>query len=185
LVLLHHVKKGSGNDFQPVELSAISWSGFAEMARQWLLLSRREAYEPGSGLHRLHLSVGGSAGHGGLWGLDVDEGQYQAGVDRQWNVTVLDSSDIKTATSDRREAGREAKRAEQLEADRKEIVAAAVKLTNGETKNGLRDRVGCGHRRFDVAFSSLTTDGTMLPATITRANNQRYEGWRLRDDQES
>ena len=28
LVLLHHVKKGSGNDYQPLELSSIAWSGF-------------------------------------------------------------------------------------------------------------------------------------------------------------
>jgi hypothetical protein len=185
LILLHHVKKGSANDFQPVELSAISWSGFAEMARQWLLLSRREAYEPGSGNHRLHLSVGGSAGHGGLWGLDVAEGIYQQGTDRQWNVTVLDSTEIKTATSGKKEADREARKQEVLASDRREIVDIAVKLKSPESKTALRERCQCGHARFGRAFATLVADDTLQEATVTKTNGQTYEGWKVRDDQEN
>ncbi|MEN6557313.1 MAG: AAA family ATPase [Thermoguttaceae bacterium] len=184
LVLLHHVKKGSGNDYQPIELSAISWSGFAEAARQWILVNRREPYEPGSGLHRLHLCVGGSAGHGGYWGIDVDEGQYQAGTDRLWNVSVLDSTEIKTAGSDRKDADREARRQEVLDTDRREIVAVAVKLKAPESKTALRDRCQCGHARFGRAFASLVADGTLQAATVTKTNRQTYEGWKVRDEQE-
>jgi hypothetical protein len=182
LVLLHHVKKGSGNDYQPIELSAISWSGFAEAARQWILLNRREPYEPGTGLHRLHLCVGGSAGHGGYWGLDVDEGIYQAGVDRLWNVTVLAADEVRTSNRGQRQEQRAAKADANLDADRREIVAAAVKIGGPETKNGLRDRVGCGHRRFDIAFASLVGDGTLEAATVTRENGHAYDGWKPRNE---
>jgi hypothetical protein len=183
LVLLHHVKKGSGNDCQPLELPAIAWAGFCEAARQWILLSRREAYVPGSGLHRLHFSVGGSAGHGGLWGLDIDEGTFQAGVDRQWAVTVLAADEVRTNNRDQRSAQREAKAAADLDEDRRAIVAVAVKLKVAETKAGLRDRVSIPHRRFPAAFASLVADGTLQPALVTRENGHTYDGWRPRDEQ--
>ena len=184
LGLLHHVKKGSGNDHQPLELSSIAWAGFAEAARQWILLNRREPYEPGSGLHRLHLSVGGSAGHGGSWGLDVAEGAYEPGVDRQWDVNVLAPDEVRTSNRDQRTADREARQAETLDADRREIVGAAVKVNGPETKNGLRDRVSIPHRRFPIAFASLVADGTLQPAAVTRENGHTYDGWKPRDDQE-
>ena len=91
LVLAHHFRKRakakSAADFDPPELDDLSWSGFAEFARQWILLGRRESYEPGSGEHRLWMSVGGSAGHSALWGVDISEGV--SGEPRHWNVELL------------------------------------------------------------------------------------------------
>ena len=95
LVLCHHTRKAAGVAYEPLELASISWSGFAEFARQWLLINRREPYIPGTGSHRLWLTVGGSVGHGGLWGLNVEEGVYTVEDGRYWQVKVLDPSEVK------------------------------------------------------------------------------------------
>jgi hypothetical protein len=82
LILAHHTKRGVVDPFQPPELEDIAWAGFSEFARQWLLIGRREKYEPGSGEHRLWMNVGGSAGHSALWAVDVSEGVRTHGQTR-------------------------------------------------------------------------------------------------------
>lgn len=126
------------------------------------------------------MAVGGSAGHDGLWGVDVDEGHFTPGVDRLWEVSVLAPDEVKATQRDQRSADREAKQAATLENDRREIVQAAVKLNGPETKSGLRERVACGYRRFNAAFASLLDDGTLQTVSAVRkSNGQNYTGYAL------
>jgi hypothetical protein len=86
LVLLHHCTKAAGKDGR-LSLQDLSQAGIGEFARQWLLLGRREEYQPGTGAHELTLVVGGSAGHSSRWHLTVDEGKAGPG-ERGWRVEV-------------------------------------------------------------------------------------------------
>lgn len=73
-VFVDHVKRSSNNahNNKPLSLEDISGAGKAEFFRQWMLVGRREDFEA-SKPHKLWISIGGSAGHSSLWGLDVHE----------------------------------------------------------------------------------------------------------------
>ncbi len=189
LILIHHTKKGIADPFQPPELEGIAWAGFQEWARQWLLIGRRERYEPGTGEHRLWLSAGGSAGHSSLWGCDIVEGAHDGTTPREWRVTTMKAVDVIELTNEseaeRRADQADKKREAQLEADRKAVVKFLVKLGTGETKNTIRDRTGVRSGRIDAAIASLLEDETIQPCEIIRANKQAYDGFRINESKAS
>jgi hypothetical protein len=100
-------------------------------------------------------------------------------------VDVLKPEDVRRQTVDHKQEQRKAKAEADLEADRREIVGAAVKLNTPESKTAIRERVSCGHIRFGRAFASLVADGTLQQATVTKTNGQTYDGWKVRDEQEA
>ena len=128
LILLHHLRKKGKNDhaFDVPELDDLSWSGTPEYARQWVLLARRESYEPGSGEHKLWLSSGGSAGHSNLFALDIDEGP--SGEPRKWDVSLSSPAD--------------AARGQKLNSKRERLIGAARNFPSGATKTALVTEAG-------------------------------------------
>jgi hypothetical protein len=77
--LVHHANRTAARltaqTGEPLELTDIAFAGFDQFARQWMLINRRQKYEVGSGAHKLWMNVGGSAGHGRLLAVDIDEGR--------------------------------------------------------------------------------------------------------------
>jgi hypothetical protein len=188
---IHHFKRNRVDQFAPGDLADLTQAGAAEIAGQWWLLTRREAFNPDRpGEHKLHLVIGGRAGHSSLHALDVQEGRRSDPGGRRWEVALLPPGEARQAAQSAEQAARqEARRQRQeaeLEADRKEIVGIAYKLKDTpDTKNGLRDRASCGHKRYDRAFATLTSDGTLQPVEIQKSNGQTYTGWKLKDDAET
>jgi hypothetical protein len=124
-LLIHHARKQNlalrGRDFEPLDLEDLAYAGPAEFARQWLLLSRRQPFDPEVGEHKLWLAVGGSAGHAGLYGVDVREGVMTGDFDgRQWQVAVQPASKAiqagLKAKQEQKEQAKAAKRAAEEEA---------------------------------------------------------------------
>ena len=96
-IFAHHNTKGNSKNYEPPELEDMAWAGFAEFARQWLLIGRRELYEIGSGVHKLWMNIGSSAGFNGCYGVDVEEGTADGELrGRRWQVSVRPQRDIIT-----------------------------------------------------------------------------------------
>jgi hypothetical protein len=190
-VFIHHFKRtrSTADPFAPGELADLTQAGAAEIAGQWWLLTRRRPYDPEHpGSHNLWLSIGGRVGHSSLHALDIQEGSRADQGGRRWEVEILSASDARESEHNQARATKDQHRSEkaaaELETDRREIVGTVVRLQAPETKNQLREQFPFGHRRFDRAFASLTSDGTLQQVSIEKANGQTYTGWRVRNESE-
>jgi hypothetical protein len=180
LIIAHHLKRGVANPLSPPELEDIAWAGFQEWARQWLLIGRRERYEPGTGQHRLWLNIGGSAGHSALWALNIDEGALPNR--RKWEVTVLHADEARTAVEERREEAKDAKAIEKIQQDKEKLIRAMSQYPNGETEKVIKDTAGVSGSRAKLAFAELLRDGDAVPIDITKTNRKApYQGYKLAD----
>lgn len=179
LVLCHHTKGKGGNksNFDPPELDDIAWAGFAEWARQWILVGRREKYEPGTGEHRLWLSTGGSAGHSMLWALDVEEGNRNDEGGRRWDVDLGVPSEARKRLESQREQ-KKIEQAERKEAEhRRKLLDALRKFPQGETAKELRATAGLNPNNFGAAIRALLGEGRAEACSVAKGKRS-FDGYR-------
>lgn len=178
-LLCHHLKKSISDPYEPAELENIAWAGFQEFVRQWILLNRRARYDPDQGgHHELWMSVGGSAGHSGLWGLNIDEGTRQDHGGRVWEVEVIPSKaayDERTAAvEDRKELKKQTVQEKYLAA----VLDALRQFPLGETSRVIREAAGLSGAVAGSQLTKLLRDGTIEECEIQK-HTRRERGYRL------
>ncbi|NLS94149.1 MAG: AAA family ATPase [Planctomycetaceae bacterium] len=185
LILLHHTTKTlrGSEQFDPPELEHIAWAGYQEWARQWIIIGRRERYEPGTGLHRLWMTVGGSAGHSGRWGVDIDEGHFSGPGSRIWDVDVRPSGEIIRDKIDRKSE----RRREEHEAAKDAIVKALSTFPDGDGAfpAKLRAMTGIANERLQRLLYALQEDHIVEPCEALRSPTHRVPqagAWRLTEE---
>jgi hypothetical protein len=169
-ILLHHTRKRAGAEHQPLELTDLAMAGVAEFARQWILISRKEQYEPGTGTHKLWMSVGGSAGQSGLWAVSIDEGVIDEHFDgRKWEVTVVTAGEEREAQQDAKQEHRSEKQREQDKADDLKVTTVLDKhdkKRDGISMERVKDLSGLSRGRLARAIDRLCDDGLTEELTV-------------------
>lgn len=93
LLCAHHVTKSAARETNKLlSLEDLTQAGFAEWARQWFLINRREKYKVGSGIHKFSVSLGNSSNHSAEWAIDLDEGTKDS---PKWEVKVYDPAELR------------------------------------------------------------------------------------------
>lgn len=182
-IICHHTRKTLANPFSQPELGDMAWAGFSEWARQWLLINRREAYDPESGgVHRLWLSAGGSAGHGGAWSLDISEGTRSDLGGRYWSIGIGSASEERESREEDRETMRETRKAEQAArrvcVDAVKLLDVFAKSADGETKSNAWAMAGLNSTRGGQALAKLLGDG-LIVATEVQKRSATYDGFKV------
>lgn len=176
--ICHHTVKRLEDPNEPPTLTDLSMAGFVEWARQWLLLGRREPFREGSGHHKLWLRAGGSAGHSGLYGIDVDEGQYSDDDpdSRVWQVGVNDGHELKEVEKARKA---EAKAEYKKKQEHGKLVALTLAAANylrdipeGDTKSAIKNELGCTVKDRDIVLAMLIESGDVIETLILKGNHK-------------
>jgi hypothetical protein len=182
-ILCHHLKKGIADPYEPAELENIAWAGFQEFVRQWILLNRRVRYDPDrGGHHELWMSVGGSAGHSGLWGVNIDEGTRQDANGRHWEVEVVSAAEAYSERAAGEEEATERRKQRQqdtkLQRQREAVLEALEQFPNGETSRVIREHAGVGARSIQAVLDGLVEEGKVVPCTVQK-NTRQEPAYRL------
>jgi hypothetical protein len=173
ILVVHHCKRAKQSAGAPATLDDVAWSGFAEFAAQWLLLSRRRRFNPETARHELWCGVGGRAGHYSLWALDATEGVPGRPARRQWRTT-LRSVTIAEAQSDERtfeegEERRARRAAATFERQRTKVLEFFKQNPQRVNARYLRDKLGINGVYLVRVLDSLVSEGRLAASELQKA----------------
>jgi hypothetical protein len=187
LIFAHHVKKPGLTDpyAEPPQLTDLAFAGFAEFARQWILIGRRESWNPESTIQKHWLSVGSSAFRGADFELDVDTGaedEFFCGWDwkpsmvRRGAAIAAHKNEAAQLDEDRRQADR---------LDLAKLMIQGLRRLDGRgTANALRTATGLGDSRVRQGIAILVDMGHARLGDIrvkTGTNQRIVQGVELID----
>ena len=145
-IFVHHTKKNAMNvqARQPLEMSDMQGAGVTEFFRQWLLLTRREKYDPAiPGDHKMWISGGGSNGHCYEHALDINERNVDGEGPTGWSAALSSSHAAREAVARSLRINQDAKK---LEKKGDAIRAIGREMDDGEiaTETRIQDFANCG-----------------------------------------
>ena len=175
-----HNKRSPAREFSIPELEDISYPGFAEWARQWVLLGHRKPWDADKHRAWLWMSVGGYE-HSGDYALDVDEGERF----EQWSVRVEATGEAREQNAQQKADQRKESQRQKREADLEAMIdrlRTAFRSVPGNTltKRQLAERAGTDTRTkgFLEAVGQMLRVNEIESVDVECKNNTTAEGYR-------
>lgn len=183
IALVAHNRKGRlqhQSKFDPPELAEIAHAGYAAWARWFVLLATRKDFDSEVGQHWLHMRTLGSAGHSGLWALDIHEGKQTNPGGRVWEVEVKTAADVRQERANEREAAEIEREQRKIDANVLKLRKALKKLPDGETIREVRGRANLSGDAMTEALEVLESRGEVEYCKVPKGK-QTYNGIKYRD----
>lgn len=181
LVLIHHTRKSNGfNAHVEPELEEIYGSGFQEIARQWILLGRREAYKPDmAGHHKLFFVGGGSVGHSQSWALDINEGSLDNKGGRVWETNLFPIQQARAEKQTEKEQRDQEKKEALAEQDIQKVIAELESIAKPEVVSNVRDAITLSTARTKTALAALVKSGQVICEQLKAGNGKQAKHYSI------
>lgn len=182
MICLHHTKKSTARTYEPLGLEDLAMAGFAEWARQWILVNHREEYEPGTGMHNMWMVNGGSAGHNGLYAVDVDEGTFDTYGGRKWLLSLENGSQVRKEKAEERERAKEHKQEQAVEGRKLKILQLLRKAdyADGLTMSAIADKVNISRRNCAHSLEQLVDEDAVMKCQVVPPHRKNaVDGYRI------
>ena len=129
------------------------------------------------------MSVGGSAGHSGLWGVNIDEGSRDDPGGRRWDVDIsaatLCIETQKEKSSEGVHKSREQGKLKKRNQEAQSVVAALAMYPAGESIRQLQIASGIRHSSIRMILEEMIERGEVVTENVKRRGQNvsiyRYE----------
>jgi replicative DNA helicase len=186
--LAHHSVKRLANPNDPLEMEDLAFAGIQEFMRSWLLINRREPFDPDRpGSHRLWVTAGSAIGVSRLLAVDVEEGELRDDfTGRRWEVAVQGGGAARQGAAEQKEAQRDRREKEETRGDGTTVLLKLDELAGLPglaTDDGfvgyaeVRDAARLSRARMTRAVLELVRDGAIEEgrAVSRKGKNKKVE----------
>lgn len=166
LVVLCHARRDVSRERRQPTLYDMAGAGLTQIVGQWITLNHRKPFADGQS--KLFMGVGGRAGHGGNYFVDINEGSINDHGGRVWDVQVRSPGEVQreyeTHATDLKHSA---------------VLQYLANHPDGETQNQICTHCeGVTQRNAETILADMVANGSLVACKVIKRGKQN-DGYRL------